>query len=171
MPRVCTICSHPQRPAIDAALVASTPYRAIARRFRVSKDAVARHGAEHIPAAISHAQEAREEAQALDVVKQLKAINGVALEILNTARRQSDPDIALKAIDRIHRQIELQAKLLGDLDELPIVNVLLSPEWVTVRSALMAALALHAQARQDVVTALVALEEGNAANGGINVHQ
>ena len=29
MPRVCSICSHPQRPEIDRALLASEPERAI----------------------------------------------------------------------------------------------------------------------------------------------
>jgi hypothetical protein len=170
MPRTCTVCTHRERGAIDAAILAGTSYRHIASQFGVSYKAVERHKDAHIPAAIAQAQEARDEAQALDVVKQLKAINGVALELLHTARRQGDADTALKAIDRIHRQIELQAKLLGDLDERPVVNVLLSPEWVTVRSALMAALAPHPQARQDVVLALVALE-GTTTNGGINGHQ
>jgi hypothetical protein len=158
MPRTCTICTHPQRAAIEAACIASTPYRDIARQFRVSKDAVARHGAEHLPAAISHAQEAREAAQALDVVRQLKAINAATVAILAETRRTREHDIALRAIDRIQRQLELQAKLLGDLDERPQINIMLSTEWLTVRGALMDALLPYADARAAAASALLKVE-------------
>lgn len=157
MPRVCTVCQCADRPEIDAALVTGAPYRRIAKRYRCSEAAVQRHKA-HIPAAISKSQEATEEAQALDVVKQLKAINGTTREILLEARRRRDPQTALKAIDRIQRQIELQAKLLGDLDERPQVNVLIAPEWLAVRSALLAALLPYGEARAAVASALLGLE-------------
>ncbi|HEY1387189.1 MAG TPA: hypothetical protein VGF38_01495 [Ktedonobacterales bacterium] len=153
MPRTCTVCSHSQRAQIDAALVSGTPYRDIAGRFQVSKTAVERHR-EHIPVAISKSQEAREEAQALDVVKQLQAINGATLAVLKEARASGNPDLALRAIDRIQRQIELQAKLLGDLDDRPQVNILLVPEWLAVRTAILAALLPYPEARQAVVSAV-----------------
>jgi hypothetical protein len=43
MPRTCTICINPCRDEIDKALVDSQPYRAVARQFGVSDDAVLRH--------------------------------------------------------------------------------------------------------------------------------
>jgi hypothetical protein len=49
MPQSCTICRHPERLDIEADLRAFTPYRDIARRHDVSKDAVARHRAHHMP--------------------------------------------------------------------------------------------------------------------------
>jgi hypothetical protein len=156
--RTCTICSHPSRAQIDQALVAGTSYRDIARQFQVSKDAAARHASEHIAEAISKHQEAHDEAQALDVVKQLKAINGATLEILTTARRAGNAETALKAIDRIQRQIELQAKLLGDLSDAPTINVLADPEWIAIRTALMRALSPYVEARVAVSEALRALE-------------
>ena len=65
MPRTCTVCAHPERAAIEAALVAGTPYRHIASQHCVSYKAVERHKDAHIPAAIAQAQEARQAAQAL----------------------------------------------------------------------------------------------------------
>jgi hypothetical protein len=73
-------------------------------------------------------------------VKQLKVINQVSVAILHEARQAGDPGTALKAVDRLLRQIELQAKLLGELDERPTVNILVSGEWVSIRTALLAAL-------------------------------
>lgn len=48
MPRTCTICRHPERRDIDADLKAGMPYRAIAQRYSISKDAVSRHRASHV---------------------------------------------------------------------------------------------------------------------------
>lgn len=108
------------------------------------------------------AAEREEVRQALDVVTQLKAINGTCLRVLNDAVQAGDPETVLKAVDRIHRQIELQAKLLGELDERPVINVLMQPEWLQVRAVLLAALAAFPQAREAAAAALVPLE-GNGA--------
>jgi hypothetical protein len=165
MPRLCTVCTHPQRPAIERGLVAeSGSYRDIARQWRLSKDALARHKAEHLPTRLVQAQEAENVAQALDVVQQLKAINAATLAVLKEARERHDGDLALKAVDRVQRQIELQAKLLGELDERPQVNLLVSPEWVTVRAVLLAALGPYPEARAAVAARLVALDGGNGAS-------
>jgi hypothetical protein len=48
MPRNCTVCRHPQRQEIEADLQAGLPYRDVARRYSISKDAVSRHRASHV---------------------------------------------------------------------------------------------------------------------------
>ena len=48
MPQTCSICRHPVRHDIEAELRAGTPYRDIARRHDVSKDALSRHRANHM---------------------------------------------------------------------------------------------------------------------------
>jgi hypothetical protein len=156
MPRACNVCQHDRRGEIDRALAAGQSLREMSALFRVSEDSLARHRDAHIPKAVQKAQEAEEVAHGLDVVAQLKAINGVTMQILEEARQQRNPDIALKAIDRIQRQIELQAKLLGDLDERPQVNVVLSPEWLSLRLVIVQALADHPEAQRAVVGALSA---------------
>lgn len=60
------------------------------------------------------------------------------------------PDTALKAIDRIHKQIEL----LGELDDRPQVNVLVMPEWLQLRGAILHALAPYPEARAAVAAHL-----------------
>ena len=49
MPQTCMICRHSERHDIEAELRAGTPYRDIARRHHVSKDALSRHRANHMP--------------------------------------------------------------------------------------------------------------------------
>ena len=158
MPRVCTVCTHPDRPAIDQALVNHRPYRNIAAQFRLSASALVRHHDNDLPAALAKAQEAEDVRQAIDVLGQLRAINAATLQVLADARKAKDGDLALKAVDRVQRQIELQAKLLGELDERPVVNLTISAEWVEIRAVLLDALRPHPDARQAVAARLVALE-------------
>jgi hypothetical protein len=111
-----------------------------------------------LPARVVKAQEAEDVKEALDVVQQLRAINGATLQILQQARAVGDGGLALRAIDRIQRQIELQARLLGELDDRPTVNILITPEWGLVRQALLVALDPFPAARIAVAGALSQLE-------------
>lgn len=161
MSRQCLVCQHTQKATIDRELAAGKSLRDLSALFRVSEDSLARHRDAHIPIAVAKAQEAEDITRGLDVVKQLRAINGVTMQILHEARQQRNPEVALKAVDRIQRQIELQAKLLGDLDERPVVNVLISPEWLRLRGIIIEAISRYPEAKQAVVGAL-------SANGGMS---
>src|SRR5258706_15709373 len=60
MPQVCTVCTHADCSAINAALVSGEPKRAIAARFGLSASAVKRHARDHVPRALVLAREAGE---------------------------------------------------------------------------------------------------------------
>jgi len=158
MARQCLVCQHEQKAAIDRELVAGKSLRDLSALFRVSEDSLARHRDAHISPVVVRAQEAEDITRGVDVVKQLKAINEVTTQILHEARQQKNPDVALKAIDRIERQITLQARLLGDLDDRPVINLLISPEWARVRAVVVDALAGYPEARQAVTSGLLAIE-------------
>jgi len=84
----------------------------------------------------------------------LKFVNGAALSVLRDARAAGEGELVLRAVDRVMKQVELQAKLLGDLDERPVVNVLVTPEWVALRAQILAALDPYPEARFAVAGAL-----------------
>lgn len=222
MGRVCSVCTHPNRVEIDKALVAGESNRAISRRFRVSKDAVLRHAAEHLPATLVKAAEARENAHALDVMAELQRVfqranmlfdacdtwlrdpeepgrytlepraedvkviyleaNGAGKPIRKKAPlsrllakiedagvdvergewRHADPrELILKTAERLQDLLQLVAKLIGDLDDRPTVNVVLSPEWQATRGVLLEALLPFPEARASVAGALLKLEAGD----------
>jgi hypothetical protein len=149
-------------------LVGTASLRDIAAVYRVSQDALGRHKADHLPLTVAKAEATKHVEQArgivasgLDVVAQLRAINGVTMHVLQEARDRHDGELALKAVDRVQRQIELQAKLLGDLDERPVVNILIAPEWLSVRTTLLRALQPYPEARTAVAAALTGVERGN----------
>ncbi len=240
MPRICTVCDHSERTAIDTALVGGEANRFIAKRFALSAAAVQRHRANHLPTVLAEAKQrqdqardshvaavgdavqeraAAEDAHALDVMEELGRcfqrvnllfdacdrwlrdaddpdrydIGPRAGDILVTyeepgadgkpVRRKealdrllarleasgamverweskhADPrELVLKTAQQLTGQTQLLAKLLGQLDERPQVNVLMAPEWIQVRAVLLTALVVHPEARQAVTTALMALD-------------
>jgi hypothetical protein len=159
MPRSCTICEHPEREAIDRALVGDSSNLSVSSLFGVSESAVRRHKANHLPAKLVMAQAAEEVAQADDLLAQMQDLQRRTLAILEAAETTKQHRTALSAIREARGNLELLAKLLGELDERPQVNVLISP---TVQTAIIAALEPHPEARLAVASALKGLEDGAA---------
>ncbi len=141
-------------------MVCRVGYRNIAKRFSVSTAPLTRHLHNCIAPRVRRLQEEADECHVLDVVGQLRRINEEASRILD-ANRTAEPDTALRAIAEIRRQIELQAKLLGDLDDRPVVNVLLSPEWLELRAVIVGALEPYSEARESVLRALEGAGNGS----------
>jgi hypothetical protein len=159
MARTCTICTHVSLADINAALIAGQlPLRTIADHWSVSKTALLRHQAEHLPEHLAQAQDAREVAQADDLLAQVRSLQAKALGILATAEQQGDLRTALLAIREARGSLELLAKLLGELDERPQINVLVDPEWLSLRTVLLEVLRPYGEARAAVATALLKLE-------------
>jgi transposase-like protein len=163
MPRRCSICDHAEREAINAALVSGEAYRSIAKHFATSPEAMWRHKADHLPASLAKAEEAKEVAHTDTLLAQVLALSKETTAILKEARqgKEKDNELALKAIARAEKQIELQAKLLGELQEGTTVNVFLLPEWQQLRALVLDALAPHPQARLAVAHALERMPYAN----------
>ncbi len=185
MARKCTICEHPRVRQIDMALLGSDGYRTVARHFAVSPSAVWRHRRYHIPELIaeglkllpavsdgtappqasadsmaaqqqagSHPLTARQQ-YAIETVQQIKAINSASLEVLREAREKKQYAVVLRAVDRVARQIELDVRVHGKLEELPEgFSVTSLPEWTQLRATILRALKPFPEARQAVVEAL-----------------
>jgi hypothetical protein len=169
MGRPCVTCTHPKRYEIEKGLVEGIPYRILTEKYGPSSASLSRHRNEHLPAHLAKAHQseqakrltkledrhaARVEGnthQALDVVQQLRAINSACLEVLQKSRDDGKHSLSLQAVDRIHRQLELQAKLLGELQETgPQVNVLVAPEWREIKVTILAALSPFPEARSAI---------------------
>ena len=154
MPRRCTVCDHPQRHDIDEALVTGAPYRSVARRFELSESSVYRHKTEHLPAHLLKAREVEEVAQADDLLEQLRHLQTHALDILERAEKAGDLRTALAAISQARGNLELLGKLAGELDERPVINLNVSPEWLELRAVIVGALEPHPAAHSAVLRAL-----------------
>jgi hypothetical protein len=160
MPRVCTICSHAQRSEIDRSLVDGATYRTIADRFGLSETALKRHKAEHLPAKVAKAQEAAEVADADDLLQQMKALRNRAIRILQKAESAGDYRTALMGIREARGCVETLMEVEGELDRRGVVNVLVNPEWVEIRNAMLVALRPYPEAAQAVAGQLQVIEGG-----------
>lgn len=154
MARKCTVCTHPDRAVIEDALLAGVPYRNIAERFGVSIAALSRHQADHVPAHLVKAQEAAEVAQADTLLAQVRDLQARALSILDKAEAAGDLRTALSAIREARGNLELLAKLLGELQQEGTVNIHLSPEWLELRALIIRAVTPYPEAAQAVERAL-----------------
>lgn len=161
MPRACTVCAHPDRETIDRAIVEKMPNRRVASHHDVTERAVRNHKANHLPAALAKAQDAQEVAEADDLLGQVRDLQARTLAILEAAEGSSQHRTALAAIREARSNLELLAKLIGELDERPQVNILVSAEWVQIRTAMLEALAPYSDARVAVAGRLMELEAGS----------
>jgi hypothetical protein len=170
---ICTICHHNARNAIELALVHRTPLRVIARRYGVSKDALYRHRKLHLTAAMKAALLTASkpiDATELAALQKSESENMLATLQAQRARLQITSDLAIgygnfptqiQAERAITSNLELTSKLLGMLvqrHEVEHVNLLVSPSYLELRHALVAALRRHPEAAADVARVLHDLE-------------
>jgi hypothetical protein len=225
MPRSCTICVHPERAAIDKALVGGEPFRHIAARFDTSTAALQRHKAEHLPATLVQAKAAQETSDAVDVMAELQRCfarvnllfdacdrwlrdaddptrydvgprateldvtydeivldrNGTPrtvrrkrklAELLETVETETrtitlvetkyaDPrELVLKVAAKLQGQLELLSKLVGQLSDGDTINIVVSPEWVEIRTVILAALRPYPDAAHAVASRLQLIDGG-----------
>jgi hypothetical protein len=154
MPRSCTVCEHAEKDTIDRALVGSVSNRSVASLYDVSEAAVRRHKANHLPAKLVMAEKAAEVVEADNLLHQVGDLQRRALAILDKAEEAGELRTALSAIREARGNLELLAKLLGELDERPMLNLNISPEWLELRAVIVGALEPYSEARGAVLSAL-----------------
>jgi len=155
VPRSCSVCTHPKREEIDRALVDGVSSGMLAGRYRTfGERAVRRHRANHIPTTLAKAVEAAEVAEAGSLLEQVEDLQQRALAILEKAEDAGELRTALSAIREARGNLELLARLLGELNDNPVINLTISPEWVELRTLIVGALQPHPDALSDVVAAL-----------------
>jgi len=164
MPRRCTICDHHERAAIDLALAGGEANRRIAARFSLSEASIRRHKAAHVPAHLAQGVQAQEVSHADDLLAQIGDLQRQAQAIKDKAEKTGDLKTALTGIRELVRIVELLAKLRSQLDERPVINVLLSPQWIQTRTLLLRTLAPYPEAGVVVARAIAVLERGDVAH-------
>lgn len=158
MPRTCTVCKHEKRAEIDAALVNSESYRNVSNQYGLSFASVQRHKAKHLPGELVKAQDAQDVLNADSLLTDVQALKKTAGEVMQEARTAEDYRGAVAAINAQGRLIELMLEAIGKLNRNPQVNILISAQWLEVRTAVLRALAPHPEARLAVVEALKNVE-------------
>ena len=161
MPRICTICSHESRDAIEDAFIAGVPKRRIATRFGVGEKAVRHHIREHLPALLALARDAERASRADSLLDRIEALQSRTLAILEATEETQDHRVALSAIREARSNLELIGEVTRELDRTPTLNLHLNPEWIELRTVIIGALDRHPDARGDVLTAIRSAGNGD----------
>lgn len=172
----CTVCRHPKRPLLEMGLVLGTPMRVLGQRFGVSIYALHNHRHKHLtpvqkaaylvalrPSEVDLEQLERSESEGLlgALVGQrarLQQVVEVAMEMGNLAQ-------CISAEKAITENLSLVAKLLGQLvqhHEVQHTNILITPDYICLRQAIITALRPYPEAAQAVGRGLAELEQGAA---------
>ena len=159
MPRVCTVCNHTERERIDKHLVGGEPLRNIAERFSLSTTSVHRHK-NHLNGTLIKAKVIKEITQADNLLDQVKDLQLRALNILSKTEEVEDWRAATGAIREARGCLELLGKLAGELKEGQTVNVIVSPQWIELRTTIIEALEPHPEAKSTVLRALQGKHNG-----------
>ncbi len=162
MSRICTVCTSPHREAIDTALIGGEPVVRVASRYftidgkALGRMAMQRHKDEHLPATLAKAEAAKEISRADDLLAQVEQLKRKAIALLLKAEASGDYRTALAGVREARACLELLLEVEGEIDRRPVVNILVSDEWLRVRGAIIAALDGHPEAQRAVVGALSA---------------
>jgi len=112
--RTCTVCHHNERDEINKSLIAGEPLRKISQHSGTSVTALFRHKKDHLPATLAVAKQAAAEIQGDSLYSRLRLVNQQTATILQEALASKSLNLALAAIARIEKQIELEAKLIAE---------------------------------------------------------
>jgi len=166
------VCHHADRASIELGLANKVPIRVLGTRYGLSADSIWRHGQNHMSAEL-HGQlmtRGRMTPQDLEnlritesegVLQHLVAVRGRLYGLMDAATMQDDYRGAAAIGNQIGRNLEVTAKLLGDIRTGTVNvtnNVLLLPEFHALRTTIMQALKAHPEARADVAAALRQIE-------------
>ena len=171
----CSVCKHPESLEINAALIVDgEPIRRVAAQYGPSETSIRRHK-EHIPQLLVESSERLKAIEADDLVDRVEGLLAEAHDVLYEARSggegQVDNDLALRAMARIEKQLELQAKLLQIIKTQPAtqINLYQHPQWIEVRGVILAALdELPASQRERVIEVMRQHKELSEAGVGAN---
>lgn len=162
MPMKCITCSHPDREAIDREIVlARLSLGDIGKRHGISKSAVHRHKP-HVAPALQAVVAERAKAGPTTALQRLEDLHARATRLLDRAEADDKPSLSLAAIKELRGLVETIARITGELDERPqvqVLNVAADPAWIATRQAMLAALAPFPEARAAVAARLREIEQ------------
>ena len=164
MPRQCTVCTHEDKAGIDSALLGGGTLRNVAGQFSdVSISALDRHRKNHLAPSILAAQEVAEVAHADTLLEQVREYQSRVDRLVDKAEAGGDLRTALSGLRETRGYLELLAKLAGELDERPQVNVMFDQR---AQQVILEALEPYNAAKYAVARALGELRDAEAPEVG-----
>lgn len=156
--RPCSICTSPNRAAIDAFLVEGKTLSTIAKEFHTTKSSLSRHR-RHIGDALHSAIERKrqkEEANGDHLLERFEYLWLKGLRLLDDAETNNSQAIAVSTIRELRGILNSIGTFSGKLptQTTSIAVFFQDPKWIETRRNLMRALEPYPEARNAVIAAL-----------------
>jgi hypothetical protein len=169
------IDQHPDRAAIEREIAVGRPARIIGRKYGVHKDAVLRHR-KKLPPQLKAALAGRSLRPATDLEKlrieesdhlqNLGAQRARLLMMQDQAIENGQPAVVAMLSSQIHTNLALVGRYLGEFAQHQVrtnISILVQPEYLRLRSALVQTLVSFPDARRAVAEVLHRLEAQSIA--------
>ncbi len=165
MPAKCTVCEHEEINAINEKLITGLPVRKLAEQYSLGRMALSRHRSNHLPKLMVKAKDLQEADAADKLLEKVTGLYDKSLEILAKAESTGKYQPAVGAIKEARANLELIAKLIGELKTGTHINITYNQEFIDLRTQIVNALEPFPEARLKVAEVLM-LEAGNANDEG-----
>jgi len=154
MSQRCSICLHPERAEIDKAIIKRVSNRAIASQYGMSTASVQRHKTAHIPKDLVIAKDAKDVAEAGNLLSELTDLKDRTERILAKCEQAGDLRTALLGIKELRNCVELLLKVSGELQPAQTVNISIHPEWVKLQAVIFQTLEQFPVAKSALIEAI-----------------
>jgi len=107
-----------------------------------------------MPELLLKSRDVKETLQADNLLDQIVYYESEARRFKGLAESQGDLELALKAVDRALKCLDLFAKARGIINDQPQITIINNPEWVELRTLIITALDPFPDAKGAVVDAI-----------------
>ena len=158
MAKTCTVCKHVDAESITLELLRGEPVRKVGDKYGFSPSAIQRHKG-HIPKRLPAEIAEQEVVEIKTALLQMRELERRADLIYRQAAIDSEPKLALQCLKEMREIASVYARITGELSKQSTVthqhvHLHQSPEWVSMRSAMLAALQPYPDAREALIRAL-----------------
>jgi hypothetical protein len=151
----CLACqlSPEDQARLHADLLTRVPLSRISKRWNINREALRNHKANHITPALTALRTERITTGIRKVVERVEEDLVVETgKMYAAAKKVGNMQLALKAVHEQRGNLELVARLTGELDDRPevVVNIQSSPVWIAIRSVVFSVLEPHPELRAEI---------------------
>jgi len=149
----CSVCAHADAGEISEQLLSGVPLETLSKAYGLTTSALQRHK-QHIPGQLIKAQGAQETAAADNLMTRVADLEAKAADVYARAIKAKNLNAAIGAIREMRGITELYARITGELQAQTVNNIIIAPEWVSLRNVIIDALDPYPEARQAVIEAV-----------------
>ena len=180
----CRGCNHPERVRIERLLAAGASIKGAARKFAIDYHALRRHWINHVSADaraayIAGAGVAKDQLEevvadeSLALIDHYRIVRGGLYKGFGAASEIGDGNALALLAGRLHENLRDCARLTGELQQGPLLNVQnnvsVGPDYARAMAVIVSAVAPYPEAREAVIAALRDLDAASASEPALRV--